>query len=57
MSTNMTGFRWFSKILHHCALDESSLSIIRVKSEAETMMLHMGTYRSFTLSPVGPVNL
>ena len=25
MSTNMTGFRWFSKIFAPCALDESSL--------------------------------
>ena len=29
--TNMTGFGWFSKILCPCALDESSLSIGRVK--------------------------
>ena len=29
MSTNMTGFRWFSKIFA-CALDENSLSIERV---------------------------
>ena len=28
MNTNITGFRWFSKI---CALDESSLNIGRVK--------------------------
>ena len=31
MDTNMTGFRWLSKSLHSCALDESSLSIGRVK--------------------------
>ena len=31
MYTNMTGFGWFSKILCPCALDESSLSIGRVK--------------------------
>ena len=31
MNTNMIGFKWFSKILCHCALDESSLSIRRVK--------------------------
>ena len=32
MSTNMTGFRWFSKILRSCTWDKSSLSIVRVKS-------------------------
>ena len=31
MNTNMTGFRWFSKNFHACALDENSLSIRRVK--------------------------
>ena len=31
MNTNMTGFRWFSKTLHPCVLDENTLSIIRVK--------------------------
>ena len=30
MNTNMTGLRWFSKTLHPCTLDESSLSIGRV---------------------------
>ena len=30
MNTNMTGFRWFSKIF--ASLDESSLSIQRVKN-------------------------
>ena len=30
MNTNMTGFRWFSRCLHPCALEESSLSIGRV---------------------------
>ena len=30
MNTNMTGFRFFQKSLHPCALDESSLSIGRV---------------------------
>ena len=30
MNNKLTGFRWFSKILHPCALDESSLSIGRV---------------------------
>ena len=34
MNTNMTGFRWVSKILRPCALDESSLSIGRVKTYA-----------------------
>ena len=33
MNTNMTGFRWFPKYLHFCALDESSLSIWRVKEK------------------------
>ena len=32
MNTNMTRFRWFSKILRPCALDESSLSIGRFKT-------------------------
>ena len=32
MNINMTGFRWFSKSLHPCALDESSLSIGRVNN-------------------------
>ena len=31
MNITMTVFRWFSKILHPCALDESSRSIGRVK--------------------------
>ena len=32
MNTNMTGFRWFSKYLRRCALDESSISIGRAKN-------------------------
>ena len=36
MNTNMTGFRWFSKILNPCALDESSLFIGRVNSQNES---------------------
>ena len=32
MNTNMTEFRWFSKVFFcPCALDESSLSIVGVK--------------------------
>ena len=31
MNTNMTGFRWFSEIFALCVLDESCLSIRRVK--------------------------
>ena len=31
MNTNMIGFRWFSKILLPCALNENSLSIGKVK--------------------------
>ena len=31
LNTNMTGFRWFPKGLHSCALEESSLSTGRVK--------------------------
>ena len=32
MHTNMTGIKWFSKkSLRPCALDESNLSIVRVK--------------------------
>ena len=30
MNTNMTGFRWFSKMFASLCLDESSLSIGRV---------------------------
>ena len=33
MNTNMTGFRWFIKIFVFLCLDESSLSIGRVKDE------------------------
>ena len=39
MNTNMTGFRWFQKSLHHCAMDERSLSIgsvILIKSTSIT---------------------
>ena len=32
MNTNMTGFRWFSKIFAPLCLDKSSLSIGRIKS-------------------------
>ena len=35
MNTNMTGFGWFSKSLHRCALDKSSLLIGSVKSLME----------------------
>ena len=28
VNTNMTGFRWFSKFLHPCALDESIASAL-----------------------------
>ena len=28
MDTNMTGFRWFSKILLSCALDDSIVSVL-----------------------------
>ena len=28
MDTNMTGFRWFSKILRSCALDDSIVSAL-----------------------------
>ena len=34
MSTNMTEFRWFSKIIESLRLDESCLSIGRVKDDA-----------------------
>ena len=33
INTNIRGFRWFSKILSHCSLDESSLSIGWVKKD------------------------
>ena len=32
LNTNTTGFGWFSKILHPCALNETSRSIVWVKS-------------------------
>ena len=32
MSTNVTGFRWFSKIFASLCYDENSLSIGRVKA-------------------------
>ena len=32
MNTKMTGFRWFSKSLHPCALDEIILRIRRVNT-------------------------
>ena len=35
MNTDMTGFRWFSKPLCPCALDESSLNMERVKLSIE----------------------
>ena len=38
MNTNMTGFRWFQKYLHPCALDKSSLSIGRVKLPSEIIL-------------------
>ena len=48
MNTNMTWFRGFSKFLRLCALDESSLSIGRVKgsqlwfsSQGSKVMLHV----------------
>ena len=40
MNANMTGLRWFSKNLHHCASDESSLSIGRVNRTSSS-----ATYR------------
>ena len=40
MNSNMAGFRWFSKILHSCALDESSLSYGRVKHVAILIYQH-----------------
>ena len=35
MNTNMAGFRWFTKNSRPCALDESRLSIGRVKKFTE----------------------
>ena len=35
MNTNMIGFRWFSKIFASLCLDESSLSIGRVKKNLQ----------------------
>ena len=39
MNTNMTGFRWFIKIFAFLCLDESSLSIGRVKDEQKKKMV------------------
>ena len=38
MTTNTTGFRWFSTILCPCALDESRRSIGKVKEGREIML-------------------
>ena len=39
MNTNKIGFKWFSKNFVPCALDESSLSIGRVKTYSYTQIL------------------
>ena len=39
MNTNMTGYRWFSKIFASLYLDESSLSIDRVKNGKQLFTL------------------
>ena len=50
MNTNMTGFRWFPKMVASFCLDESSLSIGRVKrilvdgSEKRRLSLHSACY-------------
>ena len=41
MNTNMTGYRWLSKALHHCVLDKSSFSIGRVKYKASFEKVEM----------------
>ena len=48
MNTNITGFRWFSKMFASCAsLDESNLSIGRVSNQT----IHMSiTYEYFHLN-------
>ena len=42
INTNMTGFRCFSKILRPCALDESRLSIERVKAILTNLEFFIG---------------
>ena len=50
----MTGFKWFSKTLHPCALDESSLSIGRVNEQID---VH-GSYLAFlTVMSITACNL
>ena len=37
MNSNITGIRSFAKPLHPCALDESSVSIVRVNYDKQIM--------------------
>ena len=46
MNTNMTGFRYFHKYLRPSALEESSLSIGRVKGLTTGLLEHYFTYAS-----------
>ena len=48
MNTNMTGFIWLQKYLHPCALDESSLSIGRVKLRIHWINVNYMTARLLT---------
>ena len=54
MNTNMTGFRRFSKKkLRHCALDESSLIIRRVK-DISLVVNGAGNRMSYVIEPWNP---
>ena len=44
MNTNMIGLRWFLKLLHFSAVDESSLSIERVKMCAPYSVLELSVF-------------
>ena len=52
MNTNMTGFRWFSKIFASLCLDESSLSIgrVRIATRCIKSLLHGGLLNQLALS-------
>ena len=58
MNTNMTGFRGFSEIF--CALDESCLSIGRVKHQSRRLSIILGggieSYRAETKWLIYEVN-
>ena len=49
MNTNMTGFRWLSKTLHPCALDEISLRIGNVERIGESQPFSFITFISIRI--------